>query len=78
VAFALETLDGKHRALKKLQQKNCNFVVLNAPTSINQDEASFQVFDATGELRKHFIGSKGIFAEELLRLVSFENCQENS
>jgi phosphopantothenoylcysteine decarboxylase/phosphopantothenate--cysteine ligase len=69
VAFALETENGKHRALEKLKQKNCNFVVLNSPDSIGKHEASFQVFDATGEQRKEFTGSKRDFAEELLRLV---------
>jgi len=69
IAFALETTDGKHRALEKLKQKCCDFVVLNEPGAINRDEASFHVFDAVGELRSHFIGSKRVFAEELLRLV---------
>jgi len=69
IAFALETGNGKHRALAKLKQKHCDFVVLNSPDSINSDEASFQVFDVTGEQRKKFTGSKRAFAEELLLLV---------
>jgi len=69
VAFALETENGRHKALEKLKQKNCDFVVLNAPDSINNDAAAFQVFDSAGELRKQFTGSKQVFAEELLRLV---------
>jgi phosphopantothenoylcysteine decarboxylase/phosphopantothenate--cysteine ligase len=69
VAFALETEDGTHRALEKLKQKNCNFVVLNDPDSINRDEASFQVFDVAGNRQIVFTGSKHDFAEELLRLV---------
>jgi hypothetical protein len=36
---------------------------------MNKDEASFQVFDATGELRTLFTGTKRRFADELLRLV---------
>jgi len=69
VAFALETHDGWERALEKRKQKCCDFVVLNNPKSINQEEASFQVFDATGERRKSFTGSKRKFAEELLQLI---------
>ena len=69
IAFALETENGKHRALEKLKQKNCDFVVLNSPDSIGKHEASFLVFDATGETRKEFTGSKRDFAEELLRFV---------
>jgi phosphopantothenoylcysteine decarboxylase/phosphopantothenate--cysteine ligase len=69
VAFALETEGGEDRAVEKRKQKNCDFVVLNSPDSINQEDASFQIFDATGEQQTHFTGSKRAFAEELLRLV---------
>jgi len=69
VAFALETQDGKAKALEKLKQKCCDFVVLNNPDSINQEEASFQVFDVAGELRTSFTGSKRKFAEELLNIA---------
>ena len=69
VAFALETENGKAKALEKMKQKRCDFVVLNDPDSINRDEAVFQVFDVTGEQRITFTGSKRVFAQELLRLV---------
>lgn len=69
VTFALETENGEYRALEKLQQKHCDFVVLNNPGSINRDEAWFQVFDITGMRRKTFAGSKRVFAEELLQLI---------
>ena len=69
VAFALETEEGECRALEKLKQKRCDFVVLNDPNSINSDAATFQIFDATGELRKCFTGSKHALAGELLRLL---------
>ena len=69
-AFALETEHGSVRALEKLHQKHCDFVVLNSPEAIGNDEATFQVFDAAGERRKAFTGSKRLFAEELFRLVS--------
>jgi len=72
IVFALETENGKSKALEKLKQKNGDFVVLNAPDSINRDEASFEVFDSTGERQLHFTGSKQVFARELLRLL--ENC----
>ena len=69
IAFALETENGTTRALEKLKQKNCDFVVLNSPDAINKDGATFRVFDATGKLRREFIGTKRAFAGELLRLV---------
>lgn len=69
IAFALETEECPHRALEKLKQKQCDFVVLNSPHSINNDEASFQVYDVKGELRISMTGLKRLFAVELLRLV---------
>jgi phosphopantothenoylcysteine decarboxylase/phosphopantothenate--cysteine ligase len=69
VAFALETENGVRRALDKLKQKHCDFIVLNHSDSINKDESSFQVFDVTGEQRKAFTGFKQVFAEELLLLL---------
>ncbi|MDR0521810.1 MAG: phosphopantothenoylcysteine decarboxylase [Planctomycetaceae bacterium] len=71
IAFALETEQGQRpqRALEKMKRKNCDFVVLNSPESIGRAESSFYVFDAGGELRITFTGSKRAFAEELLRLV---------
>ena len=69
VAFALETENGEARAREKLQRKCCDFIVLNTPDSINSDVASFHVFDSVGERRTTFIGTKSVFAEELLRLV---------
>jgi len=83
VAFALETEtqeteQGKHRALEKLRQKNCDLVVLNNPDSINKDEATFHIFDATGTQQKAFTGSKRVFAEELLRLALLRFAQRKA
>ena len=69
MAFALETENGTARALEKLRQKRCDYIVLNGPDAIGKDEAKFQVFDAAGTLRKVFCGSKRLLAEALLRLV---------
>ena len=73
VAFALETDEGKRRALGKMQQKNCDFIVLNNPDSIGRDEASFQIFDAVGNMRTAFHGSKHRLADELIGIVSARN-----
>ena len=69
IAFALETEDGSRRAREKLKKKCCDFVVLNSHDSINNEEASFQVYNARGALRIHMTGSKQLFAVKLLRLV---------
>jgi len=68
VSFALETQDGEARALEKLKKKCCDYVVLNAPDAIGNDETAFQLFDSTGTQRLTFTGTKRRFAEELVRL----------
>ena len=75
IAFALETENGHDKALEKRIQKHCDFVVLNGPDSIGEDAATFQVFDASGEPRKKFSGSKQVFAKELLCLVRTMNSE---
>ena len=70
VAFALETENGEHRAIEKMKQKRCDFIVLNSPDSIGKVEATFQVFDAVGNQRKAFTGLKQVFAEELVRALA--------
>ncbi len=70
VGFALETENGVEHALEKLHRKNCDFIVLNSPASINSDNASLQIFDATGRLQTTLRGAKGDIATEILRLVN--------
>lgn len=70
ISFALETENCKEYALKKLQEKNCDFVVLNFPDSINNDLAKMQVFDARGECRLRLECSKSVIAEQLIELAA--------
>lgn len=69
VGFALETQNGREHALDKLRRKNCDFVVLNGPTSIGNDDASVEVFDALGRRAVALHGSKHRIAAELLALT---------
>ncbi|MDR1291124.1 MAG: phosphopantothenoylcysteine decarboxylase, partial [Planctomycetaceae bacterium] len=45
VGFALETESGKSNAMTKLRNKNCDFIVLNSPESINNDSATLKLFN---------------------------------
>lgn len=69
LGFALETENGKTHALEKLKRKNCDFVALNSPNSINNTTADLQVFDASGNLRATLTGAKETVADRLLELV---------
>lgn len=48
VGFALETGSGKQEALRKLADKNLDFIVLNGPEAQGADEAEVRLFDRGG------------------------------
>jgi phosphopantothenoylcysteine decarboxylase/phosphopantothenate--cysteine ligase len=69
VGFALETENGRDHALRKLKRKNCDFIVLNSPESINREAASFQIFNASGELCADLNSSKKTMVKEIFVLI---------
>ncbi len=69
VGFALETEQGREHALEKQSQKNCDFIVLNDPTSIDNESTQLQIFDVTGTLRASLTGKKNEIAGALIELV---------
>jgi phosphopantothenoylcysteine decarboxylase/phosphopantothenate--cysteine ligase len=69
IGFALETENGHDHALKKLKQKKCDFIVLNSPESINREIASFQIFNASGELCADLNDSKKTAVKEIFTLI---------
>ena len=48
VAFALETEDRHLRAMRKLEQKNCDWIVVNGPEAICAARTRVEVLDAGG------------------------------
>jgi phosphopantothenoylcysteine decarboxylase/phosphopantothenate--cysteine ligase len=69
MGFALETEQGRQRAALKLKQKNCDFIVLNSPQSLNQPATEVEVIDRSGEVVATFSGSKGSVARALVGLL---------
>lgn len=69
IAFALETENGERNAMEKLKRKNCDFVALNSPASINNFSARLQIFDAAGILRTVLDGNKTEIAKSLIELI---------
>lgn len=76
ISFALETENGKEYALSKMKRKNCDYVVLNSPASINSDTAKLQIFAADGRLELALEGAKGAIAEKLVDLVLVPETKE--
>jgi phosphopantothenoylcysteine decarboxylase/phosphopantothenate--cysteine ligase len=69
VGFALETENGYDHALSKLRRKNCDFIVLNSPESINSETASFRIFNTSGKLCADVSGSKKTIVKEIFSLI---------
>jgi phosphopantothenoylcysteine decarboxylase / phosphopantothenate---cysteine ligase len=69
VGFALETEDAHLRALRKLEQKNCDLVVVNGPDAISAGETRVDVLGKSGEILASLAGSKGQVARGIFRIL---------
>jgi phosphopantothenoylcysteine decarboxylase / phosphopantothenate---cysteine ligase len=69
VAFALETEDGRARALAKLREKRCDLIVHNGPAAIHSDRTEVEVLAPDGNVLASLCGAKGEVAEGILRLI---------
>jgi len=69
VAFALETENGLKNAAAKLARKNCDLVVLNAPTAIESTETHIKVLDSTGTILAEVADSKLAAAKAIVECI---------
>ncbi len=69
VAFALETEDRRLRALQKLEQKNCDLIVVNGPAAIGASRTRVQVLGADGAVLADLQGSKRRVAAGILEII---------
>ena len=69
VGFALETDDHRFRALRKLQAKCCNLIVLNGPSAMNSPNNSIEILDPEGTIVNSFIGTKQDVAVTILDAI---------
>lgn len=72
ICFALETADdkaGEKNALRKLKEKNGDYVVLNKAESIHSDISTVKIFDRSGEMCSTFVGEKLYVAEKIVEII---------
>jgi len=69
VGFALETDDHRFRALRKLQAKCCNLIVLNGPSAMNSPNNSIEILDPAGAIVNSFVGTKHDVAVTILNAI---------
>lgn len=67
VGFALEAENPRERALQKLRAKNCDWIVLNAPTAIAAETNAVELLGPEGAAVASWSGSKATVAAALLR-----------
>jgi len=69
VAFALETDDHRFRALRKLEQKCCDLIVVNHATAIQAADTAVEVIDRAGEVLLAAEGGKPEVAARIMELL---------
>ncbi len=77
VGFALETNNAEDNALKKLKEKNADFIVLNSlqddGAGFEQDSNKITIFDKTGRKKTFPLKTKSAVAEDILNTIIDNN-----
>jgi phosphopantothenoylcysteine decarboxylase / phosphopantothenate---cysteine ligase len=66
VGFALEAQNPRENALQKLRRKNCDWIVLNAPSAIGAATNDVELLDGEGQTVAAWSGSKTSVASSLI------------
>jgi phosphopantothenoylcysteine decarboxylase/phosphopantothenate--cysteine ligase len=69
VGFALETTDHRFRALRKLEQKHCDLIVVNSPSAMHASDTQVEVLNQAGDCLLRSAGSKTLVAVEIWALI---------
>lgn len=70
VGFALETGDGHRRALRKLERKGADYIVLNDDSALNATRTTVTILGSDGSARRLANRPKKVVAEALMDLAS--------
>ena len=68
IGFALETSDHRFQALRKLEEKCCDYIVLNEPTAMTSDENTVRIFGQSAEELLSMSGQKSEISYAILEL----------
>jgi phosphopantothenoylcysteine decarboxylase/phosphopantothenate--cysteine ligase len=72
VGFALETQDHHFRAIRKLEQKSCDLIVLNDPAAMNAPDTRVEMLNRAGQLVLSAAGSKRDVAVAIIAAIERE------
>jgi len=66
MGFALEAQNPRENALQKLRRKNCDWILLNAPTAIGSDDNAVELLAPDGQTLAQWSGSKADVASAIV------------
>jgi phosphopantothenoylcysteine decarboxylase/phosphopantothenate--cysteine ligase len=69
VGFALETEDHRFRALRKLEEKSCDLMVLNSPAAMRSLNNCVEIMDRNGDVIQTYNGPKEQVARGILMTI---------
>jgi phosphopantothenoylcysteine decarboxylase/phosphopantothenate--cysteine ligase len=72
VGFALESEDRRFRAIRKLEQKSCDLIVLNSPSAMNAEHTDIEMLDRAGRVVLSASGGKDDVARQILETIQRE------
>ncbi|MDI6733643.1 MAG: phosphopantothenoylcysteine decarboxylase [Planctomycetota bacterium] len=70
IGFALEVSNGRKNALKKLYHKNLDYVVLNSPTAMGNDNSTVEIYNKNGLVRRMENTSKKQISRFIIDLLT--------
>jgi phosphopantothenoylcysteine decarboxylase/phosphopantothenate--cysteine ligase len=70
VGFALESEDHRFRALRKLEQKCCDLIVLNSPAAMHSADTQIEMLDPAGRVVLATAGQKTEVAEKIVATIT--------
>jgi phosphopantothenoylcysteine decarboxylase / phosphopantothenate---cysteine ligase len=76
VAFALETQDIRARAVKKLERKKADLIVVNGPDAIDASDTQVEVLEKNGISQGCFCGNKTEVAQAIITLIQTQLMHE--
>jgi phosphopantothenoylcysteine decarboxylase/phosphopantothenate--cysteine ligase len=70
MGFALEARNPRENALQKLRRKNCDWILLNAPTAIGADENAVELLAPDGRTLAEWSGAKTDVAHAIVEWIA--------
>ncbi|MFH0888763.1 MAG: phosphopantothenoylcysteine decarboxylase [Planctomycetota bacterium] len=72
IGFALEVKNSRENAIRKLHQKNLDYVVLNSPDAFGKDASTVEIWSRKGLIKRFVNISKRQISRFIIRLIKVD------